>query len=100
MEWLTQFLHDAQQINEQDTDRPGAFSYAGEFHSATIGLFVGITCGLTGEWVPLGVLVGAIINEEITAGSKAIGEFIAEPWYGGGAAVIGVGIGLALRPVV
>lgn len=63
---------------EKDTEYDGLFSYAGEWHSAIIGGAV----GLFGSYEMLVFMVAVAIDEEISAGNKAVGEFRREPWYG------------------
>lgn len=70
---------------EKDTEYDGLFSYAGEWHSAIVGL----AAGLFGPYEIMVFLVAVAIDEEITAGTKALSEFRSEPWYGMGGMIGG-----------
>ena len=85
---------------EDESPRDGLLSYAGEWHSAVIGVATGLVSGLTGVFAFASFLVGAALTESYLAGNpRALREVRREPWYALGGLVAGLLVGFALRPV-
>lgn len=92
---------------EGDTERNGAFSYAGEFHAFAIGAFAGLAAALSygtalqpaGLAAFLGVVAVALglSKSERFRNSLAVGEVEKEPWYAAGGAVIVFFVGAGVR---
>lgn len=72
---------------ERGTEYNGLFSYAGEWHSAIIGLAV----GLFAPYELMVFMVGVAVDEQVTVGRPALKEFRSEPWYGLGLMIVGFG---------
>lgn len=72
---------------ESDTEYDGFFSYAGEWHSAIVGLAI----GLFAPYELIALAIGVALGEQVKSGSKALSEFRSEPWYGLGLMIIGYG---------
>ena len=87
---------------EKDSKYNGPFSYAGEWHSATIGFVAGVLTSYTGSMVPATFIIAAIFAEKVAerGSGGAYYEVRNEPWYAGGAMMIGLPIGLTLSYII
>jgi len=76
---------------EEDSERDGFLSYAGEVHSVVAGGGAGIAAALLGRPELLGVVIAVALGVEGAnqfRGKGVVNELRREPWYGIGAAVI------------
>lgn len=96
---LIAFVKRRSAAQESDTEYNGAFSYAGEFHSAIVGLSVGLTAGFTQApevavallAATLGVKGAGKLSERIKS-NVAVQEIRREPWYCAGSVIVGYGV--------
>lgn len=84
---------------EEDTERDGFLSYAGEWHALAVGLAVGLVASVTGRWALAGVVVAAALG--VSASKRverlpALGEVRREPWYALGGLAIGAAVGFVV----
>lgn len=88
---------------EKKSEYNGLLSYAGEWHSLTMGLFIGFVSGAADRPELMMILLGVFIDEEFTefSGGKLINKLAKrdirkEPWYAAGGSLIGYAIGWML----
>lgn len=102
-ETLLQLVKTAGAASEDDTERDGFLSYAGETHALGTGLGVGFVAMATGRTRLLGLLLVAVLygRQGKTALSPRLFRQLVEelPYFAVGLA-LGGGFGLLARPVV
>lgn len=84
---------------EDESERNGFLSYAGEWHAATIGIGVGLAAALHGRPEFLAVLVATTLGlagADRLKGRRTARELRREPWYGIGASLLAYVVGVAI----
>jgi uncharacterized protein YfaA (DUF2138 family) len=77
-----------------DSDRDGAFSYAGEWHAFTIGAGVGVATALPSTTAAR--FLYSVIGIRADSRTDAMREAKAESWYAVGGLMVGLLLGMAL----
>ncbi|PSP80181.1 hypothetical protein BRC81_03035 [Halobacteriales archaeon QS_1_68_20] len=87
---------------EDDSDRDGVFSYAGEYHAAVIGLGAGFAAAILARPEIAGAVIAVALGTPTAnkvvgklRGRGVVRELRREPWYGVGATLVGYGLGVA-----
>lgn len=90
---------------EDDTERDGLLSYAGEWHALLAGAGAGLAAGATGNWEFAVIVASAAFGIGAATRSKwtvenpslpAIGEVRREPWYASAGLLVGAVVGSLL----
>jgi hypothetical protein len=95
---------------EKQTEYDGFLSYAGEYHSLTLGLSVGFSSAVTqAPEVAATVVLVALGYKSASAmpnvgkkreKSSVVGEIRREPWYAAGGVLLGFAAGLVVSTVM